>query len=81
MRSVMQEALPLPDAIWPRVGYTWMVFLFLLGALNLLMAFVVFRDNTGAWVNFKVFGMTAIFFVFSIGQSMMLVKHVPQEEA
>ena len=81
MRSVMKEALPLPDAIWPRVGYAWMVFLFLLGALNLLMAFVVFRDNTAAWVNFKVFGMTAIFFVFSMGQALMLVKHVPQEEA
>lgn len=81
MRSVMKEALPLPDAVWPRVGYSWMVFLFLLGALNLLMAFVVFRDNTGAWVNFKVFGMTAIFFVFSMGQALMLMKYVPQEEA
>lgn len=81
MRSVMKEALPLPEAVWPRVGYTWMVFLFLLGALNLLMAFVVFRDNTSAWVNFKVFGMTAIFFVFSMGQALMLVKYVPQEEA
>ncbi|MFC4933042.1 septation protein A [Massilia sp. GCM10023247] len=81
MRSVMKEALPLPEAVWPRVGYSWMIFLFLLGALNLLMAFVVFRDNTSAWVNFKVFGMTAIFFVFSMGQALMLVKHVPQEEA
>ncbi|MFC5462881.1 septation protein A [Massilia niabensis] len=81
MRSVMQEALPLPEAIWPRVGYTWMIFMFLIGALNLFMAFVVFRDNTPAWVNFKVFGMTAIFFVFSMGQAMMLMKHVPQEEA
>ena len=58
-----------------------MGFLFFLGALNLVMAFVVFKDNTGAWVNFKVFGMTAIFFLFSVGQAMLLVKHVPQEEA
>lgn len=81
MKKVMQEALPLPDEIWPRVGFQWMAFLFFLGALNLLMAFVVFKGNTGAWVNFKVFGMTAIFFLFSIGQAMLLVKHVPQEEA
>ncbi|HAV36348.1 MULTISPECIES: septation protein A [Massilia] len=81
MKKVMQEALPLPDEIWPRVGFQWMAFLFFLGALNLIMAFVVFKDNTGAWVNFKVFGMTAIFFLFSIGQAMLLVKHVPQEEA
>ncbi|MEN3276797.1 MAG: intracellular septation protein [Massilia sp.] len=81
MRSVMKEALPLPEAIWPRVGYSWMIFMFLIGALNLLMAFVVFRDNTSAWVNFKVFGMTAIFFVFSMGQAMLLMKYVPQEKA
>ena len=81
MRKVMHEALPLPDAIWPRVGFQWMGFLFFLGALNLVMAFVVFKNDTNAWVNFKVFGMTAIFFLFSVGQAMMLVKHVPQEEA
>ena len=50
-------------------------------ALNLVMAFVIFKNDTNAWVNFKVFGMTAIFFLFSVGQAMMLVKHVPQEEA
>lgn len=81
MKKVMQEALPLPDEIWPRVGFQWMAFLFILGALNLVMAFVVFKDNTDAWVNFKVFGMTAIFFLFSVGQAMLLVKHVPQEGA
>jgi intracellular septation protein len=81
MRKAMEEALPLPEAVWPRVGYTWVVFLFLLGALNLLMAFVVFRDNMPAWVNFKVFGMTAIFFVFTVAQSMLLMKYIPQEEA
>jgi len=81
MRKVMHEALPLPDEIWPRVGFQWMGFLFFLGALNLVMAFVVFKNDTSAWVNFKVFGMTAIFFLFSVGQAMMLVKHVPQEEA
>jgi len=81
MRKLMEEAMPLPDAVWPRVGYAWMVFLFFLGALNLFMAFVVFKDDEGAWVNFKVFGMTAIFFLFSVGQAMMLMKHIPQEEA
>jgi len=81
MRTAMEEALPLPDAYWPRVGYTWVVFLFFLGALNLVMAFVVFRDDMSAWVNFKVFGMTAIFFLFTVGQSLLLIKHIPPEEA
>ena len=81
MRNVMEEAVQLPEHIWARVGYAWMMFLFLLGALNLLMAFVVFKGDTSAWVNFKVFGMTGIFFAFVIGQTFLLFKYLPQEDA
>ncbi|QNA89029.1 septation protein A [Massilia sp. Dwa41.01b] len=81
MRKAMEEALPLPDALWPRVGFIWIGFFILLGALNLLMAFVVLKDDTNAWVNFKMYGMTAIFFIFTVALSLLLVKHVPQEEA
>ncbi|HEX9172479.1 MAG TPA: septation protein A [Telluria sp.] len=81
MRNVMEEAVQLPEPIWARVGYAWMAFLFLLGALNLLMAFVVFKGDTSAWVNFKVFGMTGIFFAFVIGQTFLLFKYLPQEDA
>jgi intracellular septation protein len=81
MRNVMDEAFRLPDAVWRRLGYAWMVFLLLLGALNLLMAFVVFKADTGAWVNFKVFGVTAIFFAFIVGQTFVLFKYIEEEKA
>jgi intracellular septation protein len=81
MRKVMEDAVKLPEPIWARVGYAWMAFLFFLGALNLLMAFVVFKADTSAWVSFKVFGMTGIFFAFVIAQTLLLFKYVPQEDA
>ena len=81
MRKVMEEQISLPDPVWARLGYAWMLFFVFQAVLNLLMAFVVFRNNTAAWVNFKVFGMTAIFFLFTVAQSMLLMKHIPQEEA
>lgn len=81
MRKVMEAQIKLPDAIWTRVGYAWMTFFALLGALNLFVAFVVFKGNTGAWVSFKLFGITAIFFVFVIIQTLLLSKHVLEEEA
>ena len=55
------------------------MFLFALGALNLLIAFVVFKGNTSAWVNFKVFGITGIFFVFIVGQTLLLSKYMEEE--
>jgi intracellular septation protein len=80
MRSVLGEAFKLPEPVWPRVCYAWIWFLFALGALNLLVAFVLFKGNTSAWVNFKVFGATGIFFAFTVGQALVLSKYL-QEEA
>jgi intracellular septation protein len=79
MRKVMEANIQLPDPVWDRVGYAWMVFLSGLGLLNLFVAFVLFKANTDAWVNFKLFGCTAIFFVFVFVQMMFLSKHIKED--
>ena len=81
MKSVMGEAMKLPDTIWRQVCWVWIAFLLALGALNLLVAFVIFKDNTPAWVNFKVFGTTGIFFLFVVVMGVMLSKHMEEEKA
>ena len=80
MRSALGGAMNLPDAVWTRVLYAWIAFFIGLGLLNLLMAFVVFRSDTGAWVSFKLFGISGILFAFIIIQSLFLSKHI-QEDA
>jgi intracellular septation protein len=80
MRKVMEATIKLPDAIWDRVGYAWMVFFTLMGALNLFVAFVVFKADTSAWVSFKLFGFTGLFFAFVVGQTLLLSKYI-QEDA
>ncbi|WP_426197103.1 septation protein A [Massilia sp. DWR3-1-1] len=81
MKSVMGEAMKLPEPVWRTVAWSWIGFLAALGCLNLLMAFVVFKGNTSAWVNFKVFGATGIFFLFIVAMGLMLSKHMQEEEA
>jgi intracellular septation protein len=80
MRKVMEAQISLPDAVWTRVGYAWMTFFAAIGVLNLVMAFVVFKGNTGAWVNFKLFGITGIFFAFIVAQALMLSKYMEDQE-
>jgi intracellular septation protein len=80
MRSALGGAMNLPDAVWNKVLYAWIAFFVALGLLNLLMAFVVFRTDTGAWVSFKLFGISGILFAFIIIQSLFLSKHI-QEDA
>jgi intracellular septation protein len=81
MRNVMEANIQLPNAIWDRVGYAWMGFLAAMGVLNLFVAFVVFKADTGAWVSFKLFGFTGIFFVFIFVQMLFLSKHIKGEDA
>jgi intracellular septation protein len=80
MRKVMETQLKLPDPVWSRVGYAWIVFFAAMGVLNLFVAFVVFKADTSAWVSFKLFGFTGIFFVFIVGQTLLLSKYM-QEDA
>jgi intracellular septation protein len=80
MRKVMEAQIRLPDAVWSRVGYAWMTFFAAIGVLNLVMAFIVFKGNTGAWVNFKLFGITGIFFAFIVVQTLMLSKYIEEQE-
>ena len=79
MRSAMEKTMKLPEPIWPRLNYAWMWFFFALGLLNLFVAFVVFKGNTSAWVSFKLFGVTAIFFAFVVGQTLLLSKYIEEE--
>jgi intracellular septation protein len=48
-----------------------------LGFLNLYVAFN-FDENT--WVNFKLFGVTLIMFLFIIGQSVALKDYLIEEQ-
>ena len=81
MRSVMEANIKLPDPIWDKLGYVWIVFFAAMGFLNLLVAFVIFRTDTSAWVSFKLFGFTGIFFAFVVIQTMMLSKYIKEEDA
>jgi intracellular septation protein len=80
MRKVMQDQISLPDAVWARLGYAWMAFFAFQAALNQVMAFVVFKDNTSAWVSYKMFGATGLFFVFVVIQTLMLSKYIQEPE-
>ena len=80
MRKVMEAQIRLPDAVWTRVNYAWMTFFAAMGVLNLVMAFVVFENNERAWVNFKLFGITGLFFAFIVVQTLMLSKYIEEHE-
>ncbi|MDR1425105.1 MAG: septation protein A [Azoarcus sp.] len=77
MRRMLESQIRLPDVIWSRVNLAWALFFIALGVLNLYVAFHYSKD---AWVNFKMFGCTALVLVFSVAQGFYLSKHIIDDE-
>jgi intracellular septation protein len=59
------ERLQLTAPLWRRLNLWWTAFYALLGALNLLVAHYA---SERAWVQFKVFGLTALTLLFLVAQ-------------
>lgn len=78
IRAMMQQQINLPEPVWRKVNLSWGSFFGLLGALNL---YVAFSYSTDTWVNFKLFGTTALMIVFVLLQGLMLAKHLEDKES
>lgn len=77
IRSMMGKQMTLPDPVWAKLNLSWAGFFVVMGFANL---YVAYNFSTDTWVNFKLFGSTAMMFVFVIAQSLMLSKHMDPKE-
>lgn len=77
MRSMMEKQISLPDVIWSRLNIAWALLFLALGFLNLYVAGHYSQDT---WVNFKLFGVTGIMFVFIILQTILISKYLPKDD-
>jgi intracellular septation protein len=67
--------LELPAPIWRRLNLAWTAFFISIGAINLYVAYG-FEEHI--WVNFKLFGMLGLTFLFVILQSFYLSRYLPE---
>ena len=77
MRAMMEKQISLPTHLWSTINIAWALLFVALGFLNLYVAFNYSQDT---WVNFKLFGITGIMFVFIIGQTLLLGKYLIKED-
>lgn len=76
IQRLLNAQVALPEAVWRRLNTMWAAFFLLMGAANL---FVVYRYDTDAWVNFKLFGMLGLTVVFVFLQALYLARHLPED--
>ncbi len=73
IQQIMGKMLNPPQSIWNKLNLIWVIFFIALGFLNLYVAFNYSED---AWVNFKLFGVTATLFIFMIAQTVLLKNYI-----
>jgi len=75
IERMMGGSLVLPGSIWRRLNLSWVIFFVVMGAANL---YVMSHYDRDTWVNFKLFGMLGLTFIFMILQSVYLSRHLPE---
>ena len=81
VQRMMGGQIQLPEPVWARLNLAWVIFFILSGAANLYVAFYYGLDQDEKtrmdfWVNFKLFGLMGLTFVFVIAQGFYLAKYM-----
>ncbi len=78
LKLVLGDAFTgLSDAGWAKLTRNWIVFFIALAVLNEVLRRTLTTDD---WVTFKVWGVTALTFVFALAQTPILMRHTPPAE-
>lgn len=76
IKGILGKEISLPEPVWAKVTWAWVAFFSFCAALNIYVAFQLPLD---IWVNFKVFGLLAATFVFTLVTGLYIYKHLPKE--
>jgi len=77
IERMMSHAMDVPKKIWTQVNFSWGLFFTFVGLVNL---YVAYSYSEEFWVDFKLFGILGMTFVFIIAQGIYLAKHAIPEE-
>lgn len=77
VQRLMGAQLALPAQHWRTLNWMWIAFFALMGSVNV---YVMYHYDEATWVNFKMFGTTAMTLVFVVLQGIWLSGKLPKED-
>jgi len=77
IQRMMGDHMVLPANIWLHLNIAWTLFFIVLGIANL---YVAYNFDTETWVNFKLFGLLGLTFVFVIVQSLYVSRFIQEPD-
>lgn len=76
-QRMMEANVELPESKWKSLNVAWILFFIILGGLNVAVAFNFSED---AWVNFKLYGLMGLTFLFALAQGFYIARHMQSHE-
>ena len=77
IRRMMDHAISVPNEIWSKLNLAWAGFFIFAGAINL---YIAYNFSTEFWVNFKVYGLLGLTFIFAIAQAVYMSRYIKEEK-
>ncbi|CAI0813787.1 MULTISPECIES: septation protein A [Serratia] len=77
VQRMLGKEITLPDRVWNNLNLAWAVFFLACGLANIYVAFWLPQS---VWVNFKVFGLTALTLIFTLLSGVYIYRHMPEEQ-
>ena len=73
---MLGKQIQVPSEVWERLNYSWIIFFAAVGGINL---YVAYHFPTNIWVNFKLFGILGLMFIFVVLQGFMLSPYIRED--
>ncbi|ASK33786.1 inner membrane-spanning protein YciB [Alloalcanivorax mobilis] len=77
MTGAFGSVVPMARRDWVILNLAFVLYFIFIGLLNL---YIAFNFSTDFWVNFKLFGFTAIQMVFYVGAFVFFYKRIPEAD-
>ncbi|EKO3583592.1 septation protein A [Vibrio metschnikovii] len=77
IKGMLGKEISLPNDIWAKITWAWVMFFAVCALLN---TYIAFQLSLEVWVNFKVFGLLAATFIYTLLTGFYIYKHLPKEK-
>lgn len=77
IRLMMGHEVKLPEPVWKKLNWSWVLFFVFSGVANL---YVAYNFSTDTWATFKAFGSLGLMFLFIIAQGFYINQYISTDK-
>lgn len=76
IKGMLGKELTLPDAVWSRINWAWVLFFLVCAVINIYIAYQLPLET---WVNFKVFGLLVATLAYTLLTGVYIYRYLPKK--